>query len=351
MKSFVALGQSNSILHAGFLNKIKERKAARFLRSALVGASPSVIGPYYMDDGFFDGADYCLIDTCVVDLTVQKNNSTDLCQVAQWIEWIGHKCRMNNCQPIFVLIPVQVHLDHPVMSIYMSVINANRYLYIDVRDLIVSEIAGDEKRISSLFVDPAHIGPSLVDGLASVICSFFQLENDTVNLNRTITYCYRDFSVVNLADRFPQFECVKYKNSLITFSGIRISKGAEIQLDVGRVLKVHAIYLNAAKSRSKIRISGDVTLVKNLNLRPYMKTEFEARIVPIRTTVQDRDGRLSITLAENDELCDEMTMQEYSEFDGEQCLELEGILVECGLHVDEYRTFVPSGQWNILTLS
>jgi hypothetical protein len=352
MKSFVALGQSNSILRTGFLNAIKERGLARFLRSAMIGASPSVIGPYFMDDVFFEGADYCLVDTCVVDFSVLTNNTADLYQIIQWIEWIGHKCRINNCQPIFVLLPVQTQVfnDHPLMSVYMAVINASRYLYLDVRDLIFSEIGNDTSRVGSLFTDPAHIGPMLIDRIAAAICSFLAFENDTVSVPRSVTCSNREFSVLKLTEQSTGFEHINYKNSLVSFSGIRISKNDRLDLHIGRYLKVHAIYLNAAKSRAKLLISGDVEVVKNFNLRPYSKVEFEARIVPIRTSVQDRNGHLRIGLAPANSVCDEGTMQEHSEFEGPEFIEIDGILVETGMHVAKYMTMIPSGPWDILAL-
>jgi hypothetical protein len=72
------VGQSNTLTLNGFFKALNETENVEIVRTARLGASPSVIGPYYIDDDFFNGCDYCIIDFCVVDMTAISYKKADL---------------------------------------------------------------------------------------------------------------------------------------------------------------------------------------------------------------------------------------------------------------------------------
>jgi hypothetical protein len=311
------------------------------MRSACLGASPSVIGPYFLRDGFFADADYCLIDTCVVDFSVLQNETTDYYQIVKWIEWLGHKVRLSGCQPIFILIPLQ-HLalsNPPILRIYRSIINAFGYLFLDVRDVLAGLIEGGRIRIEDLYKDPAHMGPELCQEVAEVLGRFFSAADPFLYRRMEVTCAIKEFEVINVGDvcASPQSSRVERSNSFLQFSGLVVEQDSVFIAEVDRVRQLHAVMVNAAKSNARLAIMGDVRVVKSFNLIPYSPVDFEARLIPIRSPLQDQRGTIGFSMAGTDEPCSETTMQESAAVDSEgRCVEVSDLVLERDTKVVSY---------------
>jgi hypothetical protein len=345
-----AIGTSNSIMKDCFtwhlFNNPANNSGMSVTSAGLLGASPSAIGPYFISsDAFFQNCDYCLIDLCVIDLTVVNGKSADLLSIMQWVEWIGHMARRNGCQPVFVLIPVIEYATHPhpVFDLYRSIIRRHQFHYLDVRDLIRNLTAGEISAIEPLYLDGAHLGDAISQTMAGILKRFFLSDSRAEYREVDITFAFRNFHTLSLAKlAAPGVKRVSHKTGLLSFEGIELSAQAPIEINVGRIDRVHAVMVNAARCYRKVVFEGDESVVKNFSLRPYFPVSLEGRLTPIVAPLRDRSGRITLTIARDDAVTDEPTMHEMPITDDTPAsVEFSDLLVEAGTQVVTYQARVP----------
>jgi hypothetical protein len=108
--------------------------------------------------------------------------------------------------------------------------------------------------------------------------------------------------------------------------------------------------VNSAESKAKLAFEGNRRIVKSFNLVPYGPTDFEARLIPIKSDLQDADGALKISIASNAEPSTEYTMQEcVSDSDDGLRVEVSDLLVEREPVCVAYRSPVCNGNGNLIS--
>lgn len=339
------LGQSNSLAKSGYLGFLSAHPHVEIVRSAGLGASPSVIAPFFVDDGFFRDCDFCVIDLSVVDVPACQRMAYHYRSIVCWAEWMCHMARKNGCQPLVLAIPLShlVFSDHIVVRLYREVCHALQCHYLDVGDLVRLMPGVGAAEAVALYKDPSHPGERLSRIMGDTIAAFLQEAAGRTLPRRETTYAFRDMQVLNLADlAAPSVERVSHASSLLSFRGVRLLRGERIALRTGRIDGVHAIMVNAARSHARIALDGDRRIVKSLNLAPYAPVALEARLVPVASTLRDAGGMLGLALAEPGEPATEATMQELDVLpEGRDIVEVSDILVERGTRLLTYISGVP----------
>ncbi|WP_157817281.1 hypothetical protein [Bradyrhizobium sp. SK17] len=293
------LGQSNSILKEGFFNKFLDRhQPIDVVSTGRVGASPSLLGPYFADRAFFRNAEFCIVDMCAIDFSLLSAGAIGLYDVVKWIEWIGHSAKRNGCEPIFVCIPVStVEYSKHLISNCISVFERNEWFYLDVRDCIAQLLEGGTGRPETLYKDPSHPGVELseliADSLKELIDEIRAMPMVAVDRMFPITR----FEVINLQDRLAA-PVANYKTSLIEFRGVRLERGKSYELKLGGISALSGMMLNSAACKGVLEIEGDRKFNKNLRLRAYHPTPVEVRLVPICKPLRDADGTIALTVVD-----------------------------------------------------
>lgn len=339
------LGQSNSLTKAGYLSFLSAHPHIEIVRSAGLGASPSVIAPFFVDDEFFRGCEFCVIDLSVVDVPACQRMAYHYRNIVCWAEWVCHMARKNGCQPLVLAIPLS-HLmfsDHVVVRLYREVCHALQCHYLDVGDLIRLMPGVGATEAVALYKDPSHPGEQLSKVMGDTIAAFLQAAAGCTLPRRETTYAFKAMQVLNLDDlAAPSVERVSYASSLISFRGVRLLRGERIKLHTGRIEGIHAVMVNAARSHARITFDGDRRIVKSLNLAPYAPVTFEARLVPVASTLRDARGQMEMALAGQDEPTTEATMQELDAFpENRDFVEMSDILVERGTRLLTYISGIP----------
>jgi hypothetical protein len=339
------IGQSNSILRAGYFSKLLERSSVKITKSGRLGGSSSVIGPYFGSDEFFADSEFCIIDLCVVDFA-SIWGGVDYYHIMQWVDWIGHKARKNGCQPIFVLIPTDnFSVMAPLLAVYEAIIRQNRYFYIDMRIPIKKIIQDEGLQISTLYKDGSHPGERISTFLADALSAFFENAYRITYHKDEATYAFKEFEIFHLVNYVASdMEVVEHSSSLLSFKGVRLRVGQRLTVPIGRLEKPHAIMVNSAACNSKVALEGSERLVKSLNLRPYSAASFEGRLVAICSPLKDRNHAITIEIAGDDEACQDRTLHEATEYDRSRTrlLEISDLLIEKGTRLLTYQRHVPA---------
>lgn len=338
------LGQSNSVLKEGFFNKFLERhQPIEMVSMGRIGASASLIGPYFAGPSFFRNAEFCIVDMCVVDYSLLSAGAIGLYDIVKWIEWIGHSAKKSGCEPIFVCIPVSnIELSRNVISNCISVFERNEWFYLDVRDCIAHNLKGGTGTPEQLYKDSSHPGVELseliADGIAQLIGEIRSMP--MVALDRT--FPITRFEVINLQERLEARQAY-YKGSLLEFRGVRLERGKTYELKVGNISALSGMMVNSAACKGVVEIEGDRKFYKNLRLQPYNPTNFEARLVPICKPLRDGEGviRFSVvngSMAESDTTFHSLKKPE----DDLGFVEVSDVVVERGYDLFTYRSTRPA---------
>jgi hypothetical protein len=330
MVTFTVIGQSNSMANSSFVENIASREGVALKSPVRLGASPSIIGPYFVTDGFFAGIDFCLLDLCVVDRFALINKSVNYYSITKWVEWIGHRARAEGCQPIFLLLPISHAIDeeNTIIDLYRSIIRANSFFYLDAAPLVKETAKETDRSIDELYSDSLHPGDIIKKKIAGELCVFF--ERYQPFRRQAFNFVDRNFRVLEMGAYASPQDAVFYRNRLMSFNGIRLTGACSVELETGPIDCVHGVMVNAAKSFRNLVITGDTRFVKGTAMKPHrVDVEFEARLVPISSPIRDSKGKLILSLAKIGEAPMEPTMQGLdSDPYGPDVAEIGGILVE-----------------------
>lgn len=338
------LGQSNSILKEGFFNKFLDRhQPIEVVSMGRVGASPSLLGPYFAGSSFFRNAEFCIVDMCAIDFSLLSAGAIGLYDVVKWIEWIGHSAKRSGCEPIFVCIPVSnVEYSKNLISNCISVFERNEWFYLDVRDCITWLLKDGTRRPADLYKDPSHPGVELselvADSLQELIDEIRAMPMIEVDRMFPITR----FDVINLQDRLPA-PFANYKTSLIEFRGVRLERGKTYELKVGSISALSGMMLNSAACKGVLELEGDRKFYKNLRLRAYHPTPFEMRLVPVCKPLRDGKGTIAFTVVDGTAVESDTTFHSVkAPEDDLGFVEASEIIVERGYDLLTYRSTRPA---------
>jgi hypothetical protein len=343
------IGQSNTIYQAGWFGRLARSGAISVAGTARLGASPSVIGPYFGVDGAIFDADYVLIDTCVIDCNGSPNGGWYIPEIRQWIEWIGRAARLRGCQPIFLMIPniTLVTKESSVLSAYDAVIRDDRYYFLDVREVLLEVAKSEAVAPESLFKDSAHPGDMISERIATILARFLRSHIRDDDAPISVRHDLEAFKKVSLRGHG---EAARHMSSIYDFDGIRLTPGVVARVPTGPCRKIHALMVNSAACRANIYIRGQQVVTKGLSLRPYgTDATFEARVVPIRTVVTDDSGFIELSIAPPDAPLSEQTgaLKPMTE-DEAHAIEVSDMLIETAQVAHTYTAHVPAGSGNIL---
>ena len=334
--------------YASFLSSSGE---VSILRTACLGASPSVIAPFFVDDNFFIGCEFCIIDLSVIDQVSTSWLAYDMNSVIRWMDWVCHMSRRNRCQPIILVIPLLQNVRGENVPIRLALEVATRLecFYLDARELARSAVEGGSLSAEDLYSDAAHPNAAFSNQISRAILNFFK-RNEISYQNEAQQIALERVGILKLKDHAPApFRRVNYTNQLFSFSGIRLNLGEAVEIRTGTIYALHAIMVNSARSNCKILIEGNRSVVKSINLKPFLSGEFEARLVPFRSPMRDKEGMLRIAVAPDYAPSCDRTMQEQVEFlPGPRFCEISEILVDTGFIKTDYVAQIPRGSKNIL---
>jgi hypothetical protein len=325
-------------MHGGYFSQLLSMGNIKMTGSCRLGASPSVIGPYFLNSTMLHSANFCIIDCCIMDYTLLVRSLCTEEDVDQWVDWIVQKSLFEDCQPIFVLIPIDFYADKPFkfFDLYYKIINKRGLFYLDVRDLVRMLCAQTGRPPEVFYADGAHPGDELSTLMAVTLDKFISGYSSIHHEIRDMVAVRKEFRVINLSrSSSDEFERVQYTSSLLDFRGIRLYEGQTCVVQTTPFVRLHAVMINAAKSRKKIRILGSDAVYKNLNVKSYNATaSFEGRLVPISGKIADLDGSVTISIA-NDSVTSESSLLSSETFDGDiDYVEISDLLIEIEIETE-----------------
>ncbi len=340
--SCAVVGQSNSIIRDGFVDLLRRRGTVSIERMGRIGASPSILAPFFMSDEFLSGCDYCLLDFCVVDAAGIEGGTYSSQQSLLWAEWACHQARRHGCEPILVMIPLSHEIggSSALVRMYREMAGRLRCHFLDAGEVAVRlRGAGGG---AALYADASHPGEALSQAMAAIL-ERFMLEARGARQAARVRAVVRRVERLSVAALADGATAIRRPGSLVSFVGVDVMRGAALRLRTGAFGGLIGVLVNAAACTHDAAFTGSRRVVKRLTLRPYSRTEFEARLVPFGVPLGDGDGWLGVSASRAGEAWEDDTLQAVRGGIMPYRVEIADLLVERGVETVAYEAGVTVG--------
>lgn len=339
------LGQSNSILTEGYFDYFSKHPSIEITKNGRLGASPSLLAPYFCEDSFFLDADYCIIDLCVIDQVMNWAHAVDLYSIAQWLEWLVHQARFAGCQPVFLMIPHEASITNysPVLHLYRSIAQQQECYFLDMAAIIKDDMEKTGNAAKHYYRDNNHPSPQTSKLIADLLADFLLDTHNTFKPARKVTAFIRNFERVDILPFASADAVVHRENSLMSMDFIRLEEGRAIEIPCGQIERIHGVMVNAAYSFRKLKIVGRNQVTKNLCIyKSNNASDFRAQLIPLLSPIRDFQGKISLSIAKNDEEVSEPTYQAQEPTNQTpSIIEISGLVIERTPSMINYTATIP----------
>lgn len=303
--SCVVIGQSNAVMAHGFRGHLEAHPRIDILRKGLLGASPSIIAAYYAQRDFFDGADFAIFDTFVIDQGCIYRGVGSIVDYQDWLEFAIHRCKASGCIPILLMIPpttaVPAQPNSPrqvLQAAYRGIAHKTGACFLDMTETLFALRIKDDMAFNAAYDDGNHPTSLVSESVAAALVSHMDLLS-SLNLSSEPQKALIGNFVV-----LPVVGARMIERSTSIFSGnfASIIDDEELRVEIGDGSEVHGLLCNVGEGLSaNVVIAGDVLAVKNISADPRQKSPLIGIINSLTEKVGDREGAVTLYLSENAE--------------------------------------------------
>lgn len=345
------IGQSNSILRNGFVAHLMQRPEIEIGHMGRIGASPSVILPFYAAPEWLAGHDFCILDVGIMDHIFLGEGAIDPAAIAHYLSHALQMIHAAGCLPLLLIIPRKPAL--PCIAggagvpflhqLYRGVAAQNDAILLDLLDGLDDLGRRSMALLDQLYSDPNHPAEALQSAIADRIVALIEEAASTPIERRRVTAAIPDFERLTLTGLCPEAPAVLQMTSLYRVRLTRIAPGDRLVLPTGRFDRLHALLVNRSRSGAKLAIEGDRTVVKIVGTKNERQQPLVIQLCSVVTPVRDRDGMLTLSIAGRDAAVTEDSCDPFEEDDGH--VEIGELLIERGWRTWDYTR--PSLPWSL----
>jgi hypothetical protein len=336
------IGQSNSILSTGFVAHLMQRPEIEIGHMGRIGASPSVILPFYAGVEWLKGHDVCILDVAIMDQVFLWSEAIDTMSIGQYVAHAINMVHAAGCLPLLMIIPHRSVLPHTLNStfvpvlhqIYRAVAAQTNAMLLDLTDGLDDLGRRTPELLDTAYMDPNHISDSVSQGVAARIVSAIDEAMRTPLVRRTVSAAIANFERLSLVGLCPDAPSVLHSTRLLKGRFTIIRPGERLELRTGPFDRLHALLVNRARSGAKLTIEGSRNVVKALGTKNERDAPMVAQLCSIVTPVRDLDGAITLTVADPDTPASEASCNPLDEHDGH--VEIGEILIERGWRIHDF---------------
>jgi hypothetical protein len=297
-----------------------------------LGASPSVLLPYFATRGFLAGHDFVVFDLAISDQGFLWAGAIDPYQIVGWLEYGIARAHEAGCIPIVLVIPHRATISAapgaPVpmlQQLYRAVAQRSGALCFDLYDEIARRAARDPGSLDEIYTDPDHLSPTFAAAVARAIANYIERVSDA-SIERIPSFAaLRSFDRVPLGDR-EGVKSVLLESSLLSAKFASLYPGDLLDVRIGTAERLAGALIDRVGSRGKVQVSGTEKTVKTIGTPPDSAHSFVAQLVPFLGSVRDDNGVVRVGAADPATPVTETSWQEPSELQGD--LRIAELLVE-----------------------
>lgn len=323
------VGTSNSIYKDGYAAAIAHNPNISEFTKLSIGASPSVIIPYFLADVDFKRFDIVIFDTAINDRNYYISKSIRKEQIREFLEWGIQKASAAGCRVGLLLMPTRNAFHKETISglIYSKLSRETGSLLFDGFEDARSVSASFGCPIDILFIDNHHYLKPFAWRLGRrVIASLLEAKEAPV-IDKKLPNFYK-IHLPSLPNQTPIIRAT----SIIERRFIGLKPGSTLAVPLGPNDSIVGISINAANCYGNLRIGGTKTHIKSLTTQfTGSGKPLQLIVVPFTSPdIRSNDGKVTLSLANDLEICTEAGRFEGSKHDLSNVpkyLEIEDIIV------------------------
>lgn len=315
MPSTIAvIGQSNAILSGGFVHHLAAHPDVTIGAMGRLGASPSILLPYFATPDFFEGQDFAIFDLAISDQGFLWAQAIDPYLIARWLELGIARAHAAGCIPILLAIPHRAVIGAPdaplplLQQLYRSVALRNGALCLDLLPEIARRAALDSEALGAIYSDPDHLTPAFAAEVAAVLAErIAAIAADPPQRVATLA-ALPAFDRVPIA-AVPDARSEWLSSSLLSADFALLDEGEALSVPVGAIERIEGVLLDRIGSQGMLAVEGEERLVKAVGTPPDSAHGFVAQILPLLGTGRDRNGAVTLSAAPADAAVTEPSWQ------------------------------------------
>ena len=325
------VGTSNAIYKDGYAAAIQNNPDVTDFTKHSIGASPSVIIPYFLSNIDFKNFDIVIFDTAINDRNYYISKSIRKEQIREFLEWGIQKASAAGCRVGLLLMPTRTAFQKETISglIYTKLADETGSLLFDgYKDAkAIAKFIGCP--IDILFNDDYHYLKPFAWRLAKDMISALIDADRPLSIDKILP----DFYKIHLST-LPYQTPIMRKTSAIERRFVGLTSDIEISIPLGEKETLVGISFNAANSFGSLKISGTKTHIKSLTTQfTGSGKPLQLIVVPFTTPdISSSDGQIALSLASETDTCTEPGRFDPSNKDLHipQYLEIEDIIIRRG---------------------
>lgn len=274
------IGTSNSIIANGYTLGIQETDGIKSLEKNSLGASPSVIIPYFASEIDFSRYDWLVMDTAINDRNYYIHKSINAKQIREFVEYGIFRALEKKCKPILLLMPSRKAFNRETISgiMYHKLAKEYKVPIFDGFEFTRKYAEKNNLKIADCFKDDFHLKPEVARALGNAVAELMLnfREEMPISPKKTI------FRVCRLPELSKAF--MTRRNSLITREFAVIDKHTNLEIAIGKNEEIYGLTYNCANTFGNIKINTEPPTIKSLTTK-YIeeRTNFLFIAVPFTT--------------------------------------------------------------------
>lgn len=287
------IGTSNAIFKNGYCGGIENHQSVRKFAKYCIGATPSLIIPYFSEKISYADFDYVIFDTAVNDGNFIETNAIRKDQIRQFIEYGVSRAARDGCKSAFLIMPSLKKFLKPTIPriIYSRIAAETGSVLLDGFDY-AAELARDSgSALQDLFLDEFHLRKDLAWTLGEHLVDKLVAAAGSQPIEPSLKSRYYTLPLSDYA------EYTERRTSLTTSRMVQLTTDA-IHLPVTPGHEAAGVVYNAYKTSGSVQIGNSI--VKSLWTKYFgSEKDLLTLMAPIvsKKPVGD-DGILTIRLAD-----------------------------------------------------
>ncbi len=253
------IGTSNSIYKDGYAGALaRDPRVTRFDKYSL-GASPSIIIPFFSRGIDFSNYDWAIFETAINDRNYYKYGSIRKDQIREFVECGVRLANLKGCKSALLLMPSRKAFGKETISgvIYGKIAKESGIPLFNGFECIERLSSGRAIGVNDCFIDDFHVEKDLAFEMGREFCSLLVKSIDTKVKVKESNFIYgvTDLSIYSGA-------VVARRTSIASQDFAILDSGESLKIKLPMNTEVIGVAYNASRTHGSVQIDGEVRLVK-----------------------------------------------------------------------------------------
>ncbi len=322
------IGTSNSIYKDGYAGGLEQSPYISHVVRNSIGASPSIIIPYFASQIDFSQFDWLILETAINDRNYYKYGSITKKQIREFIEYGIARALEKGCLPFLLIMPSRKAFDKETISglIYRKIANELNIPVLNGFEYIQQYAKQNNMTIGDCFIDDFHIQKPIAYEIGLKIAEILNEKRDIQPLAPVYKYHYK---VIDLA--FYSSKTIHRKTSILQYEFACLESNDQISIPIKPSTSIVGIAYNAAKTVGSLYINSDQPVVKDLTTK-YLLQDKELLLFMVPVTgdcLVHQSDQLFISLAATEQVETESSRFESFSFPetAQKRLEIQALII------------------------